>query len=166
MENLTNGEIIIKELPSMRVATSFLTSRNPEMEVIGFMEKWVKNRGLDFKKLRKFGFDIPISEQQRRFGLRSYEFWVNVPDNIMPSNGVKIRYVNQSKYAVMRIKNPFSNPREIIPSGWKKLFEWATKRKDNKARDIASETGKEKYMLEEIVETKDGVYVDLYFPVE
>jgi AraC family transcriptional regulator len=172
MENKTNGlppgqnEITIKELPPMRVASSFSTSRNPEMEVISFMERWAKNHGLDFRKLRKFGFDVPVSEQQRQFGLRSYEFWVTVPDNIMPSEGVKIRSINSSTYAVMRIKNPFANPQEMIPSGWQKLLEWVMSHKDVRQNTEAAETEREKYMLEEIIETGDGVCVDLYFPME
>lgn len=166
MENSTNGEIIIKELPPMRVASSFSTGRNPEMELIRFMERWVKHHGLDFAKQRKFGFDIPVSDEQRKFGIRSYEFWVMVPDDVLPSEGVKIRNINSCRYAVLRIKNPFSNPLETIPSSWQKLLDWVMTHKEIKKELKSDDTEKEKYMLEEIIETPEGVCLDLYFPVE
>ena len=67
MENKTNVEICIQELPQMRVASCFTTSRSPETEVINFLERWALHRGLDFSKLRKFGFDIPVSEEQKKY---------------------------------------------------------------------------------------------------
>ena len=166
MENKNNGEISIEELPSMLVASCFTTSRSPETEVIKYMESWIKSHGLDYSKLRKFGFDIPVSEEQRKYGLRSYEFWVSVPDDIENTEGVKIRYINSSKYAKLRIKNPFVEPEVVIPAGWKMLLDWVMAHKEKKSDDEEKEEDEEKYMLEEIVETKDGTCIDLYFPIK
>jgi hypothetical protein len=46
MEN-KNGEVTVKELPLMRVASCFATGRSPEAEVIGYMESWIARNGLD-----------------------------------------------------------------------------------------------------------------------
>jgi hypothetical protein len=130
------------------------------------MESWIKRNGLDFSRLRKFGFDIPVSEEQRKYGLRSYEFWVTVPDNIQQSEGVKIKFVNSSKYAKLRIKNPFAEPQVVIPAGWKMLLDWVVAHKVKKEAEEEKDPDEEKYMLEEIVETKEGTCIDLYFPME
>lgn len=166
MENKTNGEISIQELPQMRVASCFATSRSPEIEVIKYMESWIKSHGLDYSKLRKFGFDIPVSEEQRKFGLRSYEFWVTIPDSIQQAEGVKIKNINSSKYAKLRIKNPFSEPEVIIPAGWKMLLDWVSAHKEKIKKEDEPEEDDDKFMLEEIVETKEGTCIDLYFPME
>lgn len=165
MENKNNGEITIQELPDMRVASCFATGRSPEMEVIKYMESWVNCKGLDYKKLRKFGFDIPVSEEQKKFGLRSYEFWVAIPDNIQQTEGVKIKNINSSKYAKLRIKNPFSEPEVVIPAGWKMLVDWVMAHKEKPAEADEPEEDKERFMLEEIVETNEGTCLDLYFPM-
>jgi len=166
MENKDNGKITIQELPAMRVASCFTTSRSPEAEVIKYMEGWINRKGLDYSKLRKFGFDIPVSEEQKKYGLRSYEFWVTVPDNIEQAEGVKIRSVNSLKYAKLRIKNPFTDPQAAIPAGWKMLFDWVMAHKEKRNGEEEIEEDEEKYMLEEIVETKEGACLDLYFPIE
>jgi hypothetical protein len=175
MENKTNGEIKVMEMPAMVVASCFSTGRNPEAEVISYIEGWAKRNWLDYDKMRKFGFDIPVSDEQRKHGLRSFEYWVTVPENIPASEGVKIKHVEKSIYAVYRIKNPYNDPATAIQAGWKMLHEWAEKYIEKKEKEkIAAgtvdndlpEEEKENYMLEEIVETKDGVCLDLYFPLE
>lgn len=175
MENKTNGEIKIVELPDMVVASCFSTGRSPEAEVISYMESWAGRNRVDYKKMRKFGFDIPVSENQRRLGLRSFEYWVTVPENTASSGGIKIKYIKKAIYAVFRIHNPYNDPAAAIQAGWRMLHEWAEKYNDKKIKENAAagieknedgEEEKENYMLEEIVETKDGICLDLYFPLE
>jgi len=151
----------------MRVASCFTTSRSPETEVINFLERWALHRGLDFSKLRKFGFDIPVSEEQKKYGLRSYEFWVKVPDGIEQGyDGVKIKFVNTAKYAKLRIKNPFDDPQLKMRAGWNMLFDWVASHKVKRENGKETDEDKENYMLEEIVETNDATFIDLYFPME
>lgn len=177
MENKSNNEIKVKEMPSMVVASCFSTGRSPEAEVIRYMESWIKRSGLDYSKLRKFGFDIPVSEEQRKYGLRSFEFWVTVPENTVESESVKVRLINSSHYAVLRIKNPYKDPQVVIRAGWRMLEDWAQdyimKKKNEKIAAgfedeecAEEEEEKERYMLEEIIETSEGVCLDLYFPLE
>jgi len=178
MENKSNGEISVKELPPMVVASCFSTGPRPEAEVISYMEGWVRRNWLDYNKMRKFGFDIPVSEEQRKHGIRSFEYWVTVPENTPASDGVKIKHIAKAHYAVYRIKNPYNDPATAIRAGWKMLHEWsekyAVKTEKEKVAAMAGGNGfpeeeeeeKEIYMLEEIVETKDGVCLDLYFPLD
>jgi hypothetical protein len=136
------------------------------------MKMWIQRNGLDYNKLRKFGLDIQVSESQRNLGLRSYEYWVTVPENIPPSEGIKIRYVNPTKYAVLRITNPFKDPDAVIRAGWNMLYDWAMTHKEKNETEDDEENpeeepySEEKFMLEEIVEGKDGVCLDLYFPMD
>jgi len=172
MENKTNGEVTVTEMPAMVVASCFSTGRNPEAEVIRSMEGWANRNWLDYSKLRKFGFDIPVSEEQRKYGLRSFEYWVMVPENIPASDGIKIKHIEKSIYAVYRINNPYNDPATAIQAGWRMLREWAEKYKAKKEKvaagiddDELPEEEEENYMLEEIVETNDGICLDLYFPL-
>jgi hypothetical protein len=100
--------------------------------------------------------DIPASENQQRLGLRSYEYWVTVPENVPSSAGIKIRNVNSSKYAVIRVTNPFSDPEAVIKAGWNILHDWVITHKEKKETEDNKENteGDEMFMLEEIVETK------------
>ena len=174
MEKNSNGAITVREMPAMVVASCFSTGRNPEGEVIRYMENWIKRNGLDYGKLRKFGFDIPVSEEQSKYGLRSFEFWVTVPETTRESDGVRIKLIDPSHYAVYRIKNPYNDPQAAIRAGWKMLEEWAMRYKMNMKKEAVAAGDDddeyfdepERYMLEEIVETKDGVCLDLYFPLE
>lgn len=175
MDNKSNGEVSVKELPAMIVASCFSTGRNPEAEVISYVEGWAKRNWIDYGKMRKFGFDIEVSDEQRKQGLRSFEYWVTVPENIPSSEGIKIKHIEKSIYAVLRIKNPYNDPATAIRAGWKMLHEWAEKYKEKMKKekvtagaeeDELPEEENEKYMLEEIIETKDGVCLDLYFPLE
>jgi len=133
------------------------------------MQKWASQRGLDFNKLRKFGFDIPVSEEQKKYGLRSYEFWLSVPDNIeqLP-DGIKLKFVNPAKYAKLRIKNPFVESQAKIRAGWNMLTDWVSVHKISNGNGDAEdeEDDDEKYILEEIIESKEGTFIDLYFPMK
>ena len=178
MENKNNGEISVKEMPQMVVASCFSTGRSPESEVIQYMESWIKRHGIDYSRSRKFGFDIPVSEEQQKYGIRSFEYWVTVPETTRDSEGVKVKLIDPTRYAVLRIKNPYKDPGIVIQAGWKMLQDWAEAYKlktegvkaaagfEDEMLPEEEEEEKEKFMLEEIVETGDGLCLDLYYPLE
>lgn len=155
------------ELPPMWVGSCFSTGRNPEPEVIRFIQNWASRRGFDFNKMRKFGFDIPVTEEQKKYGLRSYEFWINVPNGTeQKADGVKIKFISKAKYAKLRIENPFDEPLAKIRAGWNMLSDWVSLNKSIKSNANETMADEDQYMLEEIVETKEGTFIDLYYPTE
>lgn len=114
------SDVRIEKLDAMCVASSYVISDNPEGEVIDFMTEWMKDNNIDINS-RQFGFDVPVSEEQRQEGLRGYEYWVKVEGRINETEKVKLKQIDECQYAILRITNPFSNPFEVIPAGWKKL---------------------------------------------
>ncbi|HSP47103.1 MAG TPA: AraC family transcriptional regulator, partial [Clostridiaceae bacterium] len=120
----TFSDVKVEKLETMHVASSRAISPNPEEEVIDFMNRWRESNHID-PLARNFGFDIPVTEEQSSKGLRGYEYWVEVPEDTQVSEGVRLKKVEEATYAIMRITNPFSDPFESIPAGWRKLAEWA-----------------------------------------
>ncbi len=156
------SDVGIKKMDTMYVASSYVISHDPEADVINFMTEWMKNNNIDIKS-RQFGFDIPVSEEQSQKGLRGYEYWVKLKENTDVGEGVKLKKIDGCNYATLRITNPFSNPFEVIPAGWKRLAEWVS---SNGYMHNSSKGCREKYWLEEKLEENGITYMDLYFPLD
>ncbi|HEX2946125.1 MAG TPA: helix-turn-helix domain-containing protein [Clostridia bacterium] len=152
------SDVRFENLDTMFVASAKVISANPEEEVVAFLNKWIKENGVD-PKSRKFGFDIPVSEEERSKGLRGYEFWIKVDENTPAGKGAVIKKVEWCKYAVLRITEPFSNPFDTIPRGWKTLVNWVND------KGYKASCDKERYWLEEVLEIEGVTYMDIYFPI-
>jgi len=153
------SDVRFEKLESMRVASHCIISTNPEEQVTSYLSKWAEGQGV--KGTRSFGFDYPVSDEQREKGFRGYEYWIVVPDHITESEGVIIKDIAEDEYAVLRITDPFSNPFDRIPRGWKQLSEWVC------ASDYRPRSSQNRFMLEEVIEDEDGnTYMDLFFPVK
>lgn len=155
------SDVRIDKLDTMYVASSYVISDNPEEDVLTFMGKWMEDNNIDMKS-RQFGFDIPVSEEQRQKGLRGYECWIKVNEDTEVLEGIKLKKIEKCDYAVLRITNPFSNPFESIPAGWNKLVEWINAHECELAKNECNE---ERYWLEEKIQENGIIYMDLYFPI-
>ena len=156
------SDVRIAELDTMYVASSYAISNNPEDDVITFMTKWMENNNIDLRS-RQFGFDIPVSEEQRQKGLRGYEYWIKVNEYTDVCEGIKLKKIDKWNYAVLRITNPFSNPFQVIPAGWNKLIQWVSS--NGYEPDCRLECYRDKYWLEEKLEENGITYMDIYFPI-
>jgi len=76
------------EIPPMTVAKDKVISTNPEQEVIARLQNWAKNKGIDITKSRAFGFDVPVSAEEKAQGIRGYEYWLQVPDSFVIPDAV------------------------------------------------------------------------------
>jgi AraC family transcriptional regulator len=159
-ENRVYSKIIIQELPSMRVACYRTVSPTPERDSIRYMKQWIEERDLNFSKQRIFGFAVPISETEQSMGLWGYECWISVPDSIESTSVVKIKNMVADKYAMLRIRDPFTQPLEKIVNGWLMLHDWVSKSPYKQVHNHPNH-----YLLEEIKEENCTTYVDLYFPL-
>lgn len=157
MDNIYS-DVRFESLDTMFVASAKVVSSNPEEEVIAFLTNWIKENGID-SQARTFGFDIPVSEEEKYKGLRGYEYWVNVKENTPVNKGMVLKKVEGCKYAVLRITNPFSNPFDTIPNGWKKLVEWVN------SKGYKASCDKERFWLEEVIEIDGVTYMDVFFPI-
>lgn len=157
------SDVKIEKLDTMYVASSYVISDNPEVDVMDFMTEWMEKNNIDIKS-RQFGFDIPVSEEQSQKNLRGYECWIKVNENTNVSEEVKLKKIDECDYAILRITNPFSNPFEVIPAGWRTLAEWV--RLNGYMPDCSTnKVNKERYWLEEKFQDNGITYMNLYFPL-
>jgi AraC family transcriptional regulator len=152
----TIGKIFIKELSPMKVASHRIISTSPKSDAIEYMRDLIQRGNLNFNDLRKFGIKIPVSEIQQNMGLRGYEFWVCLPDDVNCLGGETIINIPISNYAVMRIKNPFDGPLDKISNGWLELHEWIKTTGFKTALH-----NPDRHMLEELIKVDGVTYMDL-----
>lgn len=154
------SEVEIRKLPKMRVGSFIVISRYPEIQAIDYMHQWAKKQTSPaLADQRGFGFDYPVSDAQKKVGMRGYEFWLSIPDDWAESDYVVIKNIPEDEYAVLRITEPFIDPFGSIPTGWKMLREWV----DKNSHKLKSCEGK--YWLEEVIEKDGKTYMDIYFPI-
>jgi DNA gyrase inhibitor GyrI len=152
------GEIRMETLEPMQVACFRATGKEPEHESLGYLKRWVLRQGVrDPGAVRIFGFDVDVSDADRKKGLRGYEAWASVPAGVRPSEGVEIRSFPGGRYAVLRVRNPLVDPFARIPPAWEHLWEWARKNDD-----LEPATGP---CLEEEIQGDRTIDLDLYLPV-
>ncbi len=156
----TTHNILIKELPSMRVAAYQIVSSYPERDALNYMKDLLSHKKLNIDNLRRFGINVPVSETQQNIGLRGYEYWVCLPDDIKKLEGAIIKNIPISNYAVLRIKNPFERSFDTISNGWLELHDWIKTTGFKTALDNPN-----RYMLEELIIIDEETYIDLFYPV-
>ncbi|WP_249898509.1 helix-turn-helix domain-containing protein [Paenibacillus sp. PK3_47] len=154
------SEVRIEKIDTMDVVSGVRISNNPEEEVVNFVTEWAKKSGVN-PGARKFGFDIPLAGEEQETGLRGYEYWVTVEEQVFPlTAGLTCKHIKGCNYAVLRVTEPYINPFERIPLGWKKLAGWVN------SRGYKTSCDQERFWLEEELVMGGSVYMDLYFPIE
>ncbi len=151
------GEVRLGKLPTMTVASAVRIGTTPEDDVIAFMDGWAEANEID-SAARGFGFDYPVSDAESRQGLRGYEYWVVVPGGTTASD-VTVKTIPGCQYAVLRITDPFANPFQSIPLGWRTLANWVDE------KGYKTSCNQQRYWLEEVVEIDGVTFMDLYFPI-
>jgi hypothetical protein len=156
----TSLRVSIKELPPMKVAAYRIVSSTPESDAANYMMELIQRKKINFDELRKFGVDIPVSETYHSKGLRGYEYWICLPDNIKNVIGATLKFIPKRNYAVLRIEIPDEKPFNAITKGWLELHDWIETSEYGPALQDPN-----RFMLEEQIEI-DGInYMDLYYPV-
>jgi len=155
------SEVKLTKLPEMKVVSASKVSENPEEEVIGFLCKWLQSRGYDLESRRGFGFDIPVSEEDKFAGKRGYEYWITIEEDLAGDDEVSIKTIAADDYAFLRIKEPFSDTFERIGQGWQLLAGEVGQMSQEKC----SCGNESRYCLEEVVIEGDMTYMDIYCPV-
>ncbi len=123
MNGLLCSEISIETLPAMHVACYRAASLSPEEDGHEYIFNWWRQQS-PAQPGRHFGFDIDVTPEQQKDGLRGYEHWLVVPLDTQPSAGVTIQDFPGGLYAVQTLHDPFVDPFARIPPGWKGLHEW------------------------------------------
>lgn len=160
------SEVTIRRLPAFRMARYVMISPNPEDDVQYYMKNWGEKSGLltEHPDAKLIGWDFPFvsQEQQTRFGLHGYAAAYVLPEDFTTDcGGVEYSDNNEANYAVITVTDPFVQPFERIPTGYKHIMEYmqANNFKDKIADDVL---GCFEYEYE-----KDGIcYMDIFIHTE
>ena len=160
------SSVQIKRISAFKTASYVIISQDPESDAIGYMERWATNSGLKsaVPQVKYIGWDFPFvsQEQQSRFGMHGYVAACIIPEGFETDYpGVQYSENMEADYAVITIKEPFVQPFERIPNGYKLIMEYlqANHFKEKQQDNIIS--------CFEYEYTKDGVdYMDVYVHVD
>ena len=156
------SEVGIRRVPSFTMARYVMISREPESDVQNYMKNWGIRNGLlaAFPDAKLIGWDFPFvtQEQQVRFGLHGYAAAYVLPEGFeCSSEGVEYAKNSEADYAVITVTEPFVQPFERIPLGYKHIMDYLNSHtfKDKRSDDILG-CFEHEYV-------KDGVtYMDIY----
>lgn len=160
--NKIYSEVEIRKVPAFRIAKYVMISPEPESDVQNYMKSWGMKSGLlaAYPDVKLIGWDFPYvsQEQQMRFGLHGYAAGYILPDDFQTScAGVEYCSNPEAEYAVITVTEPFVQPFERIPVGYKHIMDYLNENVDvdKPSDDIL---GCFEYEYE-----KDGVvYMDIY----
>ena len=160
------SEVEIRKVPAFKMARYVMISPNPESDVQNYMKKWGRESGLTIANpaAKLIGWDFPFVSQelQTRFGLYGYAAAYMLPEGFQTDCvGVEYAQNREADYAVITVKEPFIQPFERIPTGYKCILEFlqANNFKEKQCDDIVC-------CFEHEYE-KDGVsYMDIYVHVD
>jgi AraC family transcriptional regulator len=147
-------------LSPYRMVMARRIGNSPEEEVIKFLQEWVSKQGVDPKLSRSFGFDIPVSEELKKQGIRGYEYWIAVPEHVLPIGEVKIGMFAGGYFIVLRITAPFDEPLDRIPKGWQVLVDYVQK------NNLQAEWCANGSCLEEVIEKDSVTYMDIFIKLK
>ena len=150
----------IVRLEPQRVASFYSFGSQPELAALEQLKAWAGLRGYLDKpgEHRVFGFNNPDPMPgSPNYG---YEFWITVGPEVEPEGEVRIQQFSGGLYAVARLDDPFFDPYQAIPDGWKKLVMWA----ENSPYQMGSQQYLEEHLLGEVTPS-GGWSMDLYLPL-
>lgn len=160
------SEVEIRKVPAFKMARYVMISPNPETDVLNYMKKWGMESGLTQSNpdAMLIGWDFPFvsPELQARFGLRGYVAAYILPEEFQTDYpGVEYAQNKEAEYAVITVREPFVQPFERIPAGYKHIM--AFLKANNFKRKLSSDI----VSCFEYTYDKDGVNcMDIYVYVD
>lgn len=154
------SDSMVVSISKLHVLSHCIISNQPEHNVIDFMTEYKLKHNLHV--LTEVGFDIPVTQEESQQGLRGYEYWLILSaEEYSTFNGetVKKHTVPASKYLMLTINDPFVDPFERIPNGWKKL---ASNLEHNYEFNNTLNIGG----LEEKIDTLFNTSMNIYIPIK
>lgn len=156
------SEIEIRKVPAFQMARYVMISPNPESDVQNYMKNWGRMSGLEATdpNAKLIGWDFPFVSQelQTRFGLHGYAAAYILPEGFQTDcPGVEYARNREAEYAVITVTDPFVQPFERIPTGYKHIMEYlqANNFKDKLSDDVIC-------CFEHEYERDGVVYMDIY----
>ncbi len=151
------SDVTYQELKEMTVVSKRRISNNPEEEVIAEMNAYIKEHRLP-SDTDCYGFDVPVPQKEADQGIRGYEYWAKVEDGYSDKS-VEVRKIPGYRYVSLTITDPFADPFQRIPDGWKTLVAWMEENR------IESTTPHNAACLEHVYEADGRTYMRIMIPV-
>jgi AraC family transcriptional regulator len=135
-------------------------SQDPEEESISHMRAYRLKKGLD--PISEIGSDVPVSSTDSDRGKHGYVQYLVLPEDdfkrVEDDYLIKKR-VEASTYIMLRIDDPFNDPFERIPNGFKKLVQYLNAHHAyNDSLSIGS--------FEEAVTTMHQTYMNIFIAIK
>ena len=149
-----------KELDTLYVLSKQVISKNPEDDVIALQQAFKENHHIT--TVMEVGFDVPVSDADQNNQLRGYEYWLCVSKedfDTLESDDTTKKVIPASNYLCLTIEDPFLDPFERIPNGWKKLSSILVS--DYTYNDLALSCG-----LEHVEDVNGTTVMHLYIPIK
>lgn len=151
-------DVRIVKLGSMRVASAHAHSASPEHDAIEKLVAWAEPKGLldDQETHRVFGFNNPDpSPGSPNYG---YEFWIVIGPDMEPEGEIKAKEFPGGLYAVTRCEVS-GDAYDVIPATWKQLVTWL---ENSKYR-----SGTHQWLEEHLspIGVAEDFVLDLYMPI-
>ncbi len=156
------SEVEVRKVPAFKMARYVMISPNPENDVLNYMKNWGEMSGLltADPNAKLIGWDFPFvsPELQIRFGLRGYVAAYILPEGFQTDcPGVEYAQSKEAEYAVITVTEPFIQPFERIPAGYKCIMKFL------QANNFTKKPPEDIICCFEHVYEKDGVcYMDIY----
>lgn len=137
-------------------------SPDPESDAIVHMIKWAEGCGINNPEIIGWDFPFVSQEQVNVHHMHGYTAACILPaKKDISNNDAQVVYQNSQKYAVITIKDPFSNPFNLIPNAYKTLMTYM------QINNIKHKESKEVISCFEKQYVKDGVtYMDVYIAAD
>jgi DNA-binding XRE family transcriptional regulator len=161
------SQVRIERVPSFRYVRYAVVSSDPEGDSIRHMKMWAENSGLlqvPGYSLNMIGWDFPVVSQRQInvFHMHGYASGCILPEGFNPKcEGEAPATQKDTKYAVITIRQPFTEPFELIPNAYKTIMAYMEINglKHKKDEDIL-------WCFEKTY-TKDEIeYMDVYIAIE
>lgn len=150
---MTEFEVRIVTLEAMRVASASGFGEQPELQAWNTLLTWAKDRGINLKERRFFGFNNPNpTPGSPNYG---YEQWITVGPEAKSDEGIEIKEFPGGLYAVTRCEGL-----QHISDIWMQLAVW---REDSHYQEAHHQWFEECFTPE--AERLEDYIFDLYAPI-
>ncbi|MCK8058209.1 MULTISPECIES: helix-turn-helix domain-containing protein [unclassified Fusibacter] len=164
------SDVRYEKIDRMKVISTTAFGNEPEEEVITRLKKLAQEYHLNVN--REFGFDVPVEGSPDMTEFRGYEYWLAVDEKELDKlegdaftyggGEICVKDIPGYRYATLTIEEPFVDPFERIPGGFRALVSWL------ETHDFAEEDCKrleKAHCLEEVLEGEKTV-MNIYIPVD
>jgi transcriptional regulator with XRE-family HTH domain len=150
----------VEDIPAFRYISYAVISEEPEDDAIKHINDWAKSNGIEYPEIIGWDFPFVSQEQINVYHMHGYAAACILPRDYNADCPSILSQFAQ-KYAVITIRDPFSNPFSLIPNAYKILMRYIEVNNliHNKSKDILS-------CFEKVYVIDEFSYMDVFIAIE